>query len=857
MNPLPNQGRMLLAAVCLSSFVQSSNVSAADANPAPPQIISGFTTNGLPLLSFPYPAAQAYTVYGAPEVGGPYTTPVPGLVSGPTFSVTNPGARGFYRVSVTPMSSNALFSATVLNRLTYGPSPADIDRIASIGPQQFIAEQLAPNGIVEDLDTAPPIVNTPPSGPPLTNWIRVSANGTTSNTNFFFYLTAPGRVYIDDVRLVVGNTPDVGPNLLVNGDFEDPVLTNGWRVAAIFSGSRITNSPTVNGQAASGANCLLLLGSGNGTGDGASIQQPYALTNPAGTRYTLSFSYLPVWNPGSNNLTVRLSGTTTVASTPLPSSGPTPPVPPTSVSPIFSKLQSAAPPVSQFTVPPVQTTLADLRAYHKLRAIQSKRQLYEILVQFFENHFTTEYQKIEDYLDGAYNNSITNDTFRRNYAVDLEWREHQKIRQTLLNPNCTFLDLLKISIESPTMIIYLDTILSTRNAPNENYAREILELHTMGADNGYVQQDIVELARVWTGWSVAKKDPSNLGNPFAPTQPDPTNSPGLFSIHFRPTVHTTNQAKRLFTNVVVDTRFGPFRGGQSYALTIGTNAYPGTNGFAEGYVVINHLANLPQTMEFLSVKLCQLFVHEDFEYGVYDYASPATPEAQLVKSCMTAWDTPASDGRKGNIRSVLQAIFSSALFRGHAASQQKIKTPLEFAVSAIRALQTQNTDTNNYISATADTDGYALATPLSRMGGMGLFNKPEPDGFSEFGRNWMSTANLDERWRFAQHLLMASNYGLKNTDYNTRNNTSDPSALIRAKVPSSSWNDSGAIADFFLGLLYPGEGTANLGQDRQAAIDFLNTNEQGASSPFVFASHDGRVRGMVALLMCFPRFQEQ
>jgi hypothetical protein len=274
-------------------------------------------------------------------------------------------------------------------------------------------------------------------------------------------------------------------------------------------------------------------------------------------------------------------------------------------------------------------------------------------------------------------------------------------------------------------------------------------------------------------------------------------------------------------------------------------------------VVASHLANLPQTMEFLSVKLCQLFVHENFEYGVYDYTSPATLEAQLVKQCMTAWDTPASDGRKGNIRSVLQAIFSSALFRGHGASQQKIKTPLELAISAIRALRTQNTDTNNYVSATADTDGYALANPLSRMGGMGLFNRPEPDGFSEFGRNWLSTANLDERWRYAQHLLMASNYGLKNTDYGTTRNTSDPSALIRARLPGSSWNDPAAIADFFLSLLYPGEGTGNLGQDRQAAIDFLNTNEQGASSPFVFASHDGRVRGMVALLMCFPRFQEQ
>lgn len=861
MNPLLATGRLMLFAVCLSPLVQTITASAAEANPAPPSITGGVTTNGLPLLSFPYPAAQAYTVYGASEVGGPYTTPVPGLLSGPTFTVTNPAARGFYQVSVTPMSSNALLSATVLNRLTYGPSPADIQRIASIGPEQFIAEQLAANAIVEDLDTAPPITNAPPPAPPLTNWIRASANGIASNTNFFLYLTAAGRVYIDDVRLVLGNTPDVGPNLLVNGDFENPVLTNGWSVAGIYSGSRITNSPTVDGLAASGNNCLLLIGSGNGAGNGASIQQPYALTIPANTRYTLSFSYLPVPNTGTNILTVRLSGTTIVASIPLPSTGPVPPAPPASVSPIVTKLASAAPPVRIDTVPPVLTSIADLRAYHKLRAVQSKRQLYEILVQFFENHFTTEYQKTEEYLDNTFNRSITNENFRRNYAVDLEWREHQKFRQALLNPNCTFLDLLKISIESPTMIIYLDTVLSTRSAPNENYAREILELHTMGADNGYVQQDIVELARVWTGWSVGKKDPSNLGNPFAPTQTDPTNTPGLFSLHFRPNVHTTNQSKRLFTNVVVDTRFGPFRGGQSYALTIGTNAYPGTNGMAEGYVVASHLANLPQTMEFLSVKLCQLFVHEGFEYGVYDYGSPTTLEAQLVKACMTAWDTPASDGRKGNIRSVIQAIFSSALFRGHAASQQKIKTPLEFAVSAIRALRTEVTDTNGYISATADTDGYALATPLSRMGGMRLFDRPEPDGYSEFGRLWLSTANLCERMRYVQYLLepgtsslktSASNYGASGA-----RNITDPGKFIRSKLPSSSWDNPEAIADFFLSILYPGEGPANLGLDRQAAINFLNTNEAGVSSPFSFAAHDSRVRGMVALLMCFPRFQEQ
>src|SRR5882672_5753026 len=143
MYTLPASARLLLLAVCVSPLVQTIDASAAEANPAPPRITGSLTSNGLPRLAFPYPAAQEYTIYGAPEVGGPYTSPVPGLLSGPTFTVTNPAARGFYQVSVTPMSSNALFSATVLNRLTYGPSPADIDRIASIGPQQFIAEQLA------------------------------------------------------------------------------------------------------------------------------------------------------------------------------------------------------------------------------------------------------------------------------------------------------------------------------------------------------------------------------------------------------------------------------------------------------------------------------------------------------------------------------------------------------------------------------------------------------------------------------------------------------------------------------------------------------------------------------------------
>jgi uncharacterized protein (DUF1800 family) len=856
-------GRLLLIASFISTLTQFASF-AAEANPPPPAITVGMTTNGQPQLVFPFPAAQEYTVFGSSSPAGPFVTPVPGILMGPTFTVTNAGPFGFYRVSATPMTSNALFTATVLNRLTYGPSPDDIEHIAAVGPEAFIEEQLNADAIVEDLDTAPPITNTPPPPPPLTNWIRVSASGTATSTNFFIHMNAAGRVYIDDVRLVLGNVADTGDNLLVNGDFEDPILTNGWTVGAIYSTSVITNSPTVDGLASSGTNCLLMVGTAPGSGGGTSVQQVYSPTNyPAGQRFTLRFSYLPVPNPGTNILTVRLSGSATIRTVTLPSIGsiPTPPPP---VSPIYARLTNGAVAMNGPGFPPVTNTLSDLRAYHVLRAVQSKRQLYEILVQFFENHFTTEYQKIDTWFDDNFSNAITNSAKRATLAVDLEWREHLKFRQALLNPNCTFHDLLKISIESPAMIIYLDTILSTRTAANENYARELLELHTFGADNGYVQQDIVDLAKIWTGWRVAKKDVSVANDPHARPVASTTNDFGVWVLNFATNAHNYTSTKRLFTNVVIDPRFGAeFGGGQPYGLTVNANAHLGTNGIREGYLVIDHLANLPYTAEFLSVKLCRTFVHEGFEFGEYDYTAPTlSPEAQLVKDCLVAWNTPAADGRKGNIRSVLRAIFASPLFRGHAASQQKIKTPLEYAVSAIRALRVTDIDANNYVSTTADTDGYALASPLSRMGGMNLFNKAEPDGYSEFGRIWLSTANLAERMRYAQSLLMTTAYALKDDDYGAsgRNNVSDPAKLVRLKLPSTSWNDPAAIVDFFLGILYPGEGAGNLGLDREAAINFLNSNDAGAATPgtpFNLATHDSRLRGMVALLMCFPRFQEQ
>ncbi|MEZ5300451.1 MAG: DUF1800 family protein [Verrucomicrobiales bacterium] len=143
-----------------------------------------------------------------------------------------------------------------------------------------------------------------------------------------------------------------------------------------------------------------------------------------------------------------------------------------------------------------------------VRGIYTKRQLEAVLAEFWENHFTTDYDKVHDYLEGL-------DEFKdlediddpREYAqtrleaARMEWDEYEFFRQHALG---NFGDLLLYSATSPSMLIYLDSVLNRVGAPNENYAREILELHAFGVDNRYTQGDIEQLAKCFTGWTVRK-----------------------------------------------------------------------------------------------------------------------------------------------------------------------------------------------------------------------------------------------------------------------------------------------------------------------------------------------------------------
>jgi hypothetical protein len=330
----------------------------------------------------------------------------------------------------------------------------------------------------------------------------------------------------------------------------------------------------------------------------------------------------------------------------------------------------------------------------------------------------------------------------------------------------------------------------------------------------------------------------------------------------------------------VPARFGAPWAGVNYQLSL-TNG-SGTNGIKDGYDVIAHLANQPFTSEYISVKLCRLLIHDNFpnpttltnlaEYQYYNYtASNLTAEARLVHDCMMTWET---NSPKGQLWKVLKTITDSDLFRSHSAASQKVKTPLEYAISGVRALRSSTNGSYAPGSFTGDSDGYAIggtsatsSTILTRAGTMELFDRDAPDGYPESGPPWISAGTLAERVRWAQSLCIAlgqsGHSGSSNND--AGNSYCNPVGLLLAKTPSSTWTNAGAVADFFLAQFFPGEGAGNLQLQRQAAVDFLNTDDNQASSPFsaltvstsATSAYDQRVRGAVGLMLASPRFQEQ
>jgi len=373
-----------------------------------------------------------------------------------------------------------------------------------------------------------------------------------------------------------------------------------------------------------------------------------------------------------------------------------------------------------------QRISAELQASRILRAVYSERQLQEVMVDFWTNHFNVFAGKGADrWLLTAYDR----DTIRPNTMGK-------------------FSDLLLATAQSPAMLFYLDNFQSVSpNAPsgpgagqrllnqqrgglfggllqrnrnseggalqkpangqrqrrgiNENYARELMELHTLGVDGGYTQKDVQEVARCFTGWTIfaprgaAAATQAMLNGPRADMLRE---NAGRF--FFNPRTHDDGEK-----------------------IVLGHNI-PAGGGIKDGLAVLDILAHSPATAKFIATKLVRHFVSDNPPPGLVDRVAATFTRSQ------------------GDIREMLRTIFFSPEFNSADAYRVKIKRPFELTISAIRTLGGET------------TGGPQLHQWIARMGEP-LYGFQTPNGYSDLAESWVNTGGLLERFNFG--LMLASN----------------------------------------------------------------------------------------------------
>jgi uncharacterized protein (DUF1800 family) len=417
----------------------------------------------------------------------------------------------------------------------------------------------------------------------------------------------------------------------------------------------------------------------------------------------------------------------------------------------------------------------ELHASRILRAAYSERQLQEVMVDFWTNHFNVFAGKGADrWLLPAY--------------------DRDTIRPHTLGK---FYDLLQATAESPAMLFYLDNFQSVSaksrpgplaessqelrrrqlnrpgagsNVPqirtlpdgpivmsnnpqqqrpqqqraqgiNENYARELMELHTLGVNGGYTQKDVQEVARCFTGWTI-----------FAP-RGGAAAAQAITNMGGRRAEMLRENAGTFY--------FAPNRHDDGEKIVLGQKI-PAGGGIKDGLRVLDILAHHPATAKFIATKLARRFV--------MDNPSPALVDR--VAAAFTKSD--------GDIRETLKAIFFSPEFNSPEAYRAKVKRPFELAISAVRTL---GADTNG---------GPGFHQWIARMG-QPLYGFQTPNGYSDVAEDWVNTGALLERLNFG--LSLASNR-IPGTRVNLERfaGSTDPKSIDKAQV-----------MDRFLSLIVQGD----------------------------------------------------
>ena len=399
-----------------------------------------------------------------------------------------------------------------------------------------------------------------------------------------------------------------------------------------------------------------------------------------------------------------------------------------------------------------------------LRAVYGRNQLQEVLTNFWSNHFNVSMTKSE-------------------CAQFLPAYERDVIRPNVFGK---FDKLLLATAKSPAMLYYLDNFTSVgppampatptkiaakpvvkpkpqvtpemgmmmgdgmqmsasvkpsvpgKNIPglNENYAREVMELHTLGVDGGYTQNDVTQAARALTGWTVYPIAAYGSGSSMK----------GLVD-----KIGESNLSQKGFIREG-DFLFTPTRHDKG-EKTVLNKHFPANGGYEEGVELLEMLAHHPSAAKFISKKLAVRFVSDN-------------PPASLLKKMASTFTE-----QDGDLTQVLLTMVTAPEFWSKNALREKTKSPFELTISAIRGL---NADVK---------DPYALFTWMSRMG-QKIYYYQAPTGFPDKGQYWINTGSLLNRMNFGLALTSQQIPGVK-VNLLALNNGHEPESANSAMVTYS------------------------------------------------------------------------
>lgn len=376
------------------------------------------------------------------------------------------------------------------------------------------------------------------------------------------------------------------------------------------------------------------------------------------------------------------------------------------------------------------------------RAIYTENQLREVMTDFWFNHF---------------NVSLT----KNQCAAYVPAYERDIIRPQALG---NFESLLLATAKSPAMLLYLDNFTSSgTNEPlqgmevrgekagkkfqknkraiaqakpaaqkksglNENYAREVMELHTLGVDGGYTQSDVTQAARILTGWTLAPLSDYGYGTQMKAV----INRIGI-----------ANLEQRGF-KLEGDFLFAMNRHDNGEKKVLG-HTFPAGGGYEEGVTLLKMLASHTSTAKFISKKIAIRFVSDN------------PPQSLIDKMAKTFLNS------KGDIKEVLRTLVYSPEFWAKESLREKMKSPFELAISAVRSLDAkvlQPFQLNNWIT---------------KMGQQ-MYYYQAPTGFPDRGQYWINTGSLLSRMNFGLALAMKRIPGVS-FDLNVLNKNREPESI--------------------------------------------------------------------------------